>query len=196
MKDKDIINFFFELGMLKRVRHEGWINIGIENLESVGEHSLRAAQIGFVLAKLENYVNPQEVCSMLVFHDIGECRIGDIHKIANRYVKADEEKAVKDQLKNLDETGKDIFSLWKQIEHKDTKAGKIAKDADYLEQAITAKEYMEKGFKYAENWIDNIKKVLRTEKARELLEKIRSSDSNEWWQDLKLINDYDNKKSL
>ena len=106
-----ILNFFFELAQLRRIKHEGWRTIGVENPESVADHSLRAAQIGYFLAKEENYKNPQEIVTMLVFHDIGECRIGDIHKIANRYVEANEEQAVKDQIQNLGETGKELFSL-------------------------------------------------------------------------------------
>ena len=67
-------------------------------------------------------------------------------------------------------------------------------NADYLEQALTAKEYMEKGFKHAEDWIDNVSKVLRTDKAKELLADIRKGDSNSWWQGLKKIEDISKDK--
>lgn len=74
MENKDVLNFIFELGQLKKVKREGWRLIGMDNLESVSDHTLRAAQIGFILAKLEKYENPLEVCTMVVFHDIGEWR--------------------------------------------------------------------------------------------------------------------------
>ncbi|MBI2148647.1 HD domain-containing protein [Candidatus Woesearchaeota archaeon] len=187
MEDKDILNFIFELGQLRRVDHEGFKLIGVEHPETVAEHTLRAAQIGFILAKIENYNNPYEVCTMVVFHDIGECRIGDIHKVANRYVKADEELAVKEQLAKLGDLGSNIFSLWKQIENKGTVAGIIAKDADLLEQAVTAKEYLEKGYEFAQDWINNVNKRLKTKSAQKLILSLKEIHSNDWWQGLKKI---------
>jgi putative hydrolase of HD superfamily len=182
---EDVCNFIFELGQLRRVKHEGWKLFGKEEPESVAEHSLRAAQIGFVLAKLEGYKRPEEVCAILVFHDIGECRIGDLHKVARRYVESDEERAVRDQMEKLKGIGKDIFELWKQAETCDTEAGAIAKDADFLEMAATAKEYVEIGFTSAQDWIERIYKKLQTKSAKRILEKLKTADSNSWWVELK-----------
>ena len=53
MENKDILKFLFELGQLKKVEHEGWRLAGVENPETVTDHSLRAAQIAYVLARLE-----------------------------------------------------------------------------------------------------------------------------------------------
>ncbi len=184
---KKLVNFLFELGMLRRIKHEGWRIAGVENPESVADHSLRAAQVGYILAKLENYPNPDEIVSILVFHDIGECRIGDIHKIGNRYIKADEEQAVKDQTAELQEIGEEIYKLWKHAEDKTTEAGIIAKDADYIEQALTAKEYLEKGYHKADDWITNIGNAIQTNSAKKLLKNLQNSDSSDWWQGLKKL---------
>ena len=182
---REICSFIFELGQLKRIKHEGWKLIGDTDPESVAEHSLRAAQIGFILAKLEGYENPTEVCSILVFHDIGECRTGDIHVIAKRYVTADEKKTVSEQLEKLGDIGKEIFDLRNKIEYSNSKAGIIAKDADLLEMAATAREYIEKGFSSAQNWIENITNKLKTQSAKELLKKLSYSNPNDWWNGLK-----------
>ena len=185
MKNKDIINFIFEMKQLSRIKHEGWRMIGIEDPESVADHSLRAAQIGFILAKLEKYDNPYEVCSIVVFHDIAESRIGDIHRVANRYIRVEEEKVVEEQMKKLDEIGEEIFEMWKQAENRSIEAGIIARDANWLDMAFTAKAYMEIGYEYAEDWMNNIEKSLKTESAKELFNESKKSDSNEWWQKLK-----------
>ncbi|MBM3204648.1 HD domain-containing protein [Candidatus Uhrbacteria bacterium] len=187
MTDKEILNFFFELGQLRRIKHEGWRLAGIEYPDSVAEHSLRAAQIGLVLAHLETYENPLEVCAMLVFHDIGECRIGDLHKVANRYVQVDEDRAVKEQLVSLGEVGESIYTLWKQVEHKDTRAGIIAKDADYVEQGILAKEYVERGYVSAEDWIKNTSRAVKTDSAKRLLAELPHTTSTDWWHGLKKL---------
>lgn len=187
MTNKDILNFIFELGQLKRIKHEGWRLIGVKSPESVADHCLRAAQIGYILAKMEKYENPFEVCSMVVFHDIVECRIGDIHRVANRYVSVEAESVAKEQLKKLDIVGKEILDMYRQANTRSSKAGIIAKDADRLDMAVTAKEYKEKGYAYAQDWIDNISKSMKTKSAQKLIKDLENSDSNQWWQGLKKL---------
>ncbi len=187
MDDRSVLTFLFELGQLRRIKHEGWRLAGIEHPDSVAEHSLRAAQIGFVLAVLEGFASPETVAAMLVFHDVGECRVGDIHKVANRYTKVDEEGAVRDQTTSLDTLGQKIFDLWLDVEERKTQAGLIAKDADYLEQALLAKEYMEHGHMAAEDWIHNIQPRLRTESAKRLIALLSEVGSTDWWRGLKKL---------
>jgi len=82
MQLHDILHFLFEIGHLRHIKHEGWKLAGVTAPDSVAEYALRAAQIGSVLAKMEGYENPYEVCTMVVFHDNGETRVGDIHKVS------------------------------------------------------------------------------------------------------------------
>jgi len=181
MQSKEILKFFFEMGHLSRVKREGWRLLGIEDPESIADHSLRAAQIGWVLAKLEGHTNPHEVAAMLIFHDIGETRIGDIHKLANRYISADEELAVKEQVERLGESGKDVLSLWHGIENRDTQAGIIAKDADLVELAVRAREYIERGYPDAAEWFEAAKSRVQTKSAKELIEQLPNVSSTSWW---------------
>jgi len=176
MESKEILTFFFELGQLSRVKREGWRLLGIEQPESIADHTLRAAQIGWVLAKLEGYPDPNEVAAILIFHDIGEARVGDVHKVANRYVTVDEEAAVRDQASRLGNSGADLMKLWHQIEERSSQAGIIAKDADLVELAVRAREYIEQGFADAQEWFDNAQKGVRTDSAKRL-----------WWHGLKKI---------
>lgn len=195
MKDEHVLNFLFELGQLRRIKHEGWRMAGVENPESVAAHSLRAAQVGYVLAYLEKYPHPEEVATILVFHDIGETRIGDLHKVAARYVEVDEERAVREQLAHLDHLGEMIFASWHTMEAKTTIAGIIAKDADYLEQAITAKEYMEVGYPTTIDWIKNTRKRVQTQSAKRLIDKLLKAKTTDWWKDLKhFLTKTNNKK--
>lgn len=182
---KKYVDFIFELGNLKRIQHEGWKYLGDKFPESVADHSLRAAQIGFILACLENYKNPDEICSILVFHDMNECRIGDIHKIAKKYVIANDEEAVADQTKELGKIGAQILARWKNNAHQDSEAGIIAKDADLLEMAVTAKEYISRGYPEAYDWIDNISRCLKTKSAINFLQEIINSNPDNWWKNLK-----------
>jgi len=182
MEYKNIWDFIFELGQQKFVCHDGLRLAGIKDRDSIGEHALRTAQIAYILARLENYENPYKVCTIAVFHEIGECRVGDINKIANRYIKCDEENAVREQTEKLSYIGKEIFELWKEFEH--TKAGIIAKDADLLELAATAKELLEKGYD-TEDWINNQIERLQTPEAKKLGNILKKQNSTDWWKGIK-----------
>jgi len=186
MNHKKLLNFLFELCQLRRIKHEGLRLSGIDTPISVADHSLRAAQIGFFLAKMEECENPYEVVTMIVFHETGECRVGDIHKVANRYVEQNEEQAVKDQFAPL-EDGQELFELWNQMEHRTSIPGVIAKDADYLEKGITAKEYVEIGYKAMEDWMNNVEKHLQTKSAKDLFKEMKKMTSTDWWNGLKKI---------
>jgi len=183
-KDSELANFIFELGQLKEIKRSGWRRVGIEMPESIADHNLRAAQIGYLLAKMENYAKPEEVCTILVFHELAECRIGDIDKIANRYVTYDEAEVASEQTKNLGGVGEDIRVLVEQILLKSTTAGIIAKDADWLETAFTAKEYLEKGYK-TKDWMKNCLSRLETKSAKKLGKVLSKQSSIGWWKGLK-----------
>lgn len=74
-----------------------------------------------------------------------------------------------------------------EFNERETLEGKCAKDADYLEQAVTAKEYMDIGYKGCQDWINNIKKAVKTKSAREFIAMIEATERNDWWWDLKQL---------
>jgi putative hydrolase of HD superfamily len=148
---------------------------------------LRAAQIGYILAHLENYPNLEKISAMLVFHEMAESRTGDINRVEGRYLEKKKEQAAQEQTKPLGKIGEEILALWQEAEDDKSAAGQIAKDADMLEHSLTAKEYIEKGYKHAQNWIDNTEKGLKTEAAKKLIKQLQQTDSNSWWQGLKKV---------
>ncbi len=184
---EDLSDFVYELGMLRRIQREGWRLAGVDTPESVAEHSLRAAQIGYILATLEDYGRPEEVAAMLVFHDIGECRIGDLHKVANRYVDADEEAAVEEQCSGLGDSGERILALWRRFEEQDGEAAVIARDADLLEMAATARAYTAAGYADAGRWLDAVEGRLQTRSARRLFDALLDVEPHTWWHGLKRL---------
>lgn len=185
---KKIINFFFELGTLKHVKRSGWWIINVKDPESVAEHSFRAAIIGYFLAHLEK-VDVDRVTKMCLFNDLHEARLNDLHKIGHRYIdfKAAETKAHKEQTSELGKIGEDMFSLHTELKEQKTKESVVARDADLLENAFQAKEYIEIGYKDASDWIKNIDKLLKTDSAKKLLNEMEKTSSNEWWRNLKKI---------
>ena len=105
MEDKElkkIANFFFELIQLKRTPRSGVTTLGIKNPDTVAEHSLVAAQIAFILGKMEK-ANAERAALIALFHDNGETRIGDFDKRTAYYLnsKEGEKKAFKEQAQEL-----------------------------------------------------------------------------------------------
>lgn len=182
-----MLNFFFELRQLREQPRSGWQILGISNAESVAEHSARTAQIAYILAILEEHPNPEHVATMALFHDIGECRIGDLHKIAQRYVNADEHAAVVGMTEKIGKPGECVLSLWEEMEARTSDAAKIAKDADCLEVALTGREYHEQGFAAAIDWYENAGRILATDSAQRLWKELRTADPNDWWKGLKKL---------
>ncbi|MBN2102006.1 MAG: HD domain-containing protein [Candidatus Aenigmarchaeota archaeon] len=191
MKDKDLVNLIFEWGHLRKIKHEGFRYLGVSDPESVAEHNLHAAQIAYVIAKMEKYKNPLEVVAISVFHEIGESRIGDVHRIGDRYITKDEERAVRDQLEKFDFKN-EILKLWEQSENRSTKAGNIAKDADLLQTCFVIRELQEHGHNTGD-WIENTRKYLKTESAKSLLDALEKTSPLDWMKDLKTFRNLEKK---
>jgi len=188
-KLEKIIKFLSEIEVLKRIDHEGLRLVGVAKTDSVADHTALAAQIAYVLAKLEG-VDVLKCVTMIIFHDNEEVRIGDHHRVASRYVdiKEAEVSAEKDHYSRLpDGIGEEIFQLQEELRERTTKEAIVAKDADWLEQAIQSKIYIETGYKGCEKWIDNVEAALGTDSAKEILAEIKNNPDflNFWWQDLK-----------
>lgn len=183
------------MGMLSKELHNGMKFIGASDIHSVGEHVLRAAQIGYILTVLENkkhdlQLSPERVASILIFHDNGEVRIGDLHKIASRYIdsREAEKKAFSDQAELLpEEAKKEITKYFEEIEERTTAEGVIAKDADWLETAFSAKEQYDLGNTLAMDWINNVGRALETESAKEIFKVMEETRFTDWWTGLKKI---------
>jgi len=191
---KGIVKLFFELGHLRRVQHIGFKLAGIKEPDSVAEHTTRVSQIGYVLAKMEK-ADANKVTVMCLFHELGEARVNDSHRVELRYrnyldLKKSEIKAYKEQVRILpSKIKKELSDLIDEFEERKTLEAKCAKDADYLDQALTAKEYIDIGYKACKDWIKNIKKALKTKTAKEFLRVIEITDRNDWWEDLKRLNE-------
>jgi putative hydrolase of HD superfamily len=187
MNIKKAVNFIFELNQLKLVKHNGWHLAGIKDPDTVAEHALRAAQIGYILAVMEGDANPEKVATILLIHDNAEARIGDQHKVGARYYsnREAEHKAFAEQLEDLGVIKERWSAYFEEYEERNTKEGIIAKDADWLEMAFQAKEYIDCGYESASNWIANIEKALETKSAKLLIQEMKKTKFTDWWQDLK-----------
>ncbi len=184
-----VSRYIFEAGMLKRVKRSGWWAEKVENPESVAEHSFRTAIVAFMLARMEGLPNEsaERLCTAAVFHDMHEARLGDMHKITARYIKIGkglERRVEREQAEGMDDALRNALLRTQELSSRERE---ILKDADYLECAFQAKEYLDVGYKGAQSWIDNIGKKLKTKSAKALHAKMKRMDSNCWWKGLKKL---------
>jgi putative hydrolase of HD superfamily len=176
---RNIANFLFEAGMLKRTPRSGFQFLGT-GAESVAEHIFRTTCIGYALGRMSKDTDVDRLIKICLFHDLPEARTGDLNYVNKKYVKADEQKAIKDLAATLP-FGNEIEDLVQEYEEGKTAESKIARDADQLEMILALKEYKDLGNKYADEWLQFSLKRLQTESAKELAKVILETDSSLWW---------------
>lgn len=178
--------FLSEAGLLKQIKRSGWWVVGVKDPESVAEHSFRCAVLAFVLA-LAADADPYKVMTMALFNDIHETRIGDLHKMAQRYVKIEEaeEAAFYEQIDRLPpRIKKELTRLRREYVRQETPESIIARDADILECILQAKEYDEQGYACAKKFMQKAPRFLKSVPAKRLFSTIKNTHLNTWWEQL------------
>jgi len=186
--DKNLIKYFSDQTALKNMPRTGWRLAGVKFPESLAEHTCIAVQLAYIIGELEG-LDGAKCAALLIFHDNGEIRINDQHKVAARYINAKnaEKIAFFEQTKNLpDKISKKIQKMFIEKEERTTPEGIVAQDADWLECAVQAKIYTEQGYNCI-GWINNIEKALETKSAKKILKLIKEEKkfTTIWWQGLK-----------
>jgi len=176
---RKIVNFFFEVGILKKIPRSGYQFLGTGS-ESVAEHAFRVAIIAYFLAKNEPKANTEKVVLMSLFHDLHETRTGDHNYVNKNYVTANEVKAVYDSTQKIP-FGHEIISFIDEFNSGKTLEAKLSRDADQLDFILELKRQKDLGNKSAEEWLIYSIKRLITNFAKKLTKEILKVDSNEWW---------------
>lgn len=178
---QDLVRFLFEVGHLKRVARSGWWVAGVRDPESVAEHSFRAAWIGYLLARRDGAADPARVVLMCLANDLHEARINDLHKIGQAYLDypAAETKVFRDQAASLPE-GAALEELHLEFQAGETREAQLARDADRLECAFQALEYIYEGHAPCRPWVENTKPALRTAAGRALYDALIAAEPGVW----------------
>ncbi len=176
---KNIANFLFEAGMLKRTPRTGFQFLG-SGSESVAEHIFRTSYIGYVLGMMEPGVDADKIIKLCLFHDLPEARTGDLNYVNKKYVKVEERKAVDDMAAAVPFGGA-LRELIIEFNEGSSREAQLARDADQLELILTLKEFKDLGNTYAAEWLEFSLKRIKTDAARKLATAILETDSSLWW---------------
>lgn len=143
MTEKESINELYQhIAELKKLKRTGWTHNGIENPESVADHSFGVIVIALFMGQGKG-LDMEKVLKTAIIHDLGESLIGDITPKENVQDKSFQEasalKMIVDSFSDRDE----LLELWKDFEYKRTPEGRFVKNLDKLEMALQAKFYQE-----------------------------------------------------
>lgn len=176
---RELADFLFEVGMLKKTPRSGFQFLG-SGSESVAEHILRTLYIGYVLCKMDPEADELKVLKLCLMHDLPEARTGDMNYVNKKYVEVDEEKAIRELAEPLF-FGEEIEKTLNEFNGKETRESLMARDADQLALILQLKECGDLGNKYSREWIRFAVQRLATENARTLALEIIDTDSSNWW---------------
>jgi putative hydrolase of HD superfamily len=124
----------------------------------------------------------EKIMKMALVHDVSESRTGDLHHIGKNYTTRDEQKGIRDILKNTS-LEKDMLIAWEEYEEKKSIEAKIVKDADTLDVDMELREQVAMGREHLKVW-GPVRKVFKdklfTESAKKLWGEILASDPTKW----------------
>jgi len=177
-----LARFAYELGHLKQSARTGWWMVGVSHPESVAEHTLRTALLGFVLAEMEG-ADAARTAVLCLFHDVAETRTGDIPRMGKQYVQAAPAVNVTaDQVRDLPaEAAAAVAGAVDEYEAQESTEARLAHDADRLECLVQAREYQVQGYEQITPWIESSRADLRSITAQRLAAACLEVSPGDWW---------------
>ncbi|KAI0218879.1 HD domain-containing protein 2 [Lamellibrachia satsuma] len=132
------------IGKLKSTVRTGWGMCGVKKAESVADHMYRMAVLAF-LANSKTQLNKDRCIKLTLVHDMAECIVGDIVPSdgVSKEEKHRREMTAMEHLCKLtgEETGREIYDLWKEYEDQATPEACFVKDLDRFDMVLQAYEY-------------------------------------------------------
>jgi len=142
MKPDNLLDFLLLAGKLKTIPRSGWVESGVENPESVADHSFLTALIAMVLSDSMG-LDSCKVMHMALLHDLAEAVTGDItpkHKKANHHEY--ENQAMEKILSVFDKLQREKYwETWIEFQRNETPEAVLVHDSDKIDMVLQALEY-------------------------------------------------------
>jgi 5'-deoxynucleotidase YfbR-like HD superfamily hydrolase len=183
--NKRILYLIEQAGILLQTPRSHIRTLG-NTFDTIASHSNHVSIITYCLARMEKLSHEQAMKAVIMaaFHDLAEARTLDLDFPSKNYTEANEEKAIKDQFKNI-EFGKDLENLLGEYNKRISKISRIVKDADSLAQIYHEWVLSWRGNKLAEKWFRGafVARVpyFYTKSAKKIALAMKGSNPNEWW---------------
>jgi len=144
--DNDILELLLQANRLKVTPRGGWAVRGLNNVESVADHSYGVLFVTLVLAELmQEPVDREKALTIALLHDLPESAITDIPAPALRYFPAGAKRqaelnAMTEILDDLP-FGQRLRARWQEFEERTSVESRLVRDADRLELLLQAYVY-------------------------------------------------------
>jgi len=144
-----LLDFLAAAGRLKRIPRTGWVESGIDDPESVADHSFRTAITAMLLSDLQG-LDTERAIRMALLHDLVEAEIGDLtpeqkELRGSGYLK-EEKEAMEGLLSTLpEELSSRYVALWEELRNGVSREAEAVAQADRVEMLLQALEYEEAG---------------------------------------------------
>jgi len=175
---KKYVDLIKNIGKIKRVKRSGWVREGIDNPESVADHSFRTAMMAMIFGP-QLSVDSDKLIKMALVHDIGEGYITDM--VVERGINIDSLLRVKKDKLEIratnkilkDTNNKDYFiNLLKESLFAESAEAKILKQIERLEMAVQALEYEEETGKDLNEFFENAQMHITDEYLKQILAQV------------------------
>ena len=166
-----LLNFFSEVGKLKKIPRRGWVFWGIKNPESISAHSFTLAIMVWVLGKRIPRLNIEKSIKLALVHDLTKVYASDVtpyDKIkgpvkTRKGISYRNYKEEYTALQKLDSNlpaylKKELIVNWRDFQKGLTREGKFVCQISRIENLLQALEYKKTNKKLAvKNWWIEVK---------------------------------------
>ncbi|MEN2974625.1 MAG: HD domain-containing protein [Candidatus Caldarchaeales archaeon] len=133
---------------IKEIKRTGWVERGVEDAESVADHSFTVLVLSMIFAEVRG-LDLVEVARMAIIHDLAEAVIGDLtpkqkEERIHEYKRMEEEfieSIVKIMPRDL---GEKYLEAWRRYSEGRSREAELVRLVDKLEMGLQALRYLEK----------------------------------------------------
>ena len=127
---------------LKSIKRKGWLRRGIENAESVADHTFMLAFLAMMVGDFLG-MDTEKMVKMALLHDIAESVTGDItpHEMERGEKVRMEENIMKKMMEGMEEMG--YYEIWKEFMEGRSREAEMVRQLDKLEMILQAHQYSE-----------------------------------------------------
>jgi putative hydrolases of HD superfamily len=143
----NLVQLWRLVARLKAEPRRGWVRVsGVENVESVADHSFGLAILSLFEAERRGY-NVERALKLALIHDLEEAFTGDLtpgdkRRLTAKGVGRLRESARREILRLIpSERRVEYRALWRDLADGRTREARLVKDLDKLEMAFQARNY-------------------------------------------------------
>ncbi|HSB57820.1 MAG TPA: HD domain-containing protein [Nitrosopumilaceae archaeon] len=172
-----LFDFFNIVSELKKTPRKGWKEkLGLQNPESVADHSYMTAIIAMILSDLKG-LDTKKILKMSLLHDLAESITGDLmpEEISKTDKMELENQIISDIFTKLPtKLADDYTKIWHEYHKTESKEAELVHEVDRLEMALQARKYRSEGLQEdkLETFFSSARKNIKSKEILEILDEI------------------------